>query len=76
MCAVSMITDHYRDKWPVPIIDVNKVQITFEQWREYQELKRLMEEYDKKTKQPDCVKPEVAEWEKSMEDFLKKKGIL
>jgi hypothetical protein len=86
MCAVSAVTDYYRDKWPLvdytypqpgdwtntPVVWPNSmpkevtpitINITLEQWREYQELKRRMEEYDTKTGQPDCIKPEVAEWE-------------
>lgn len=76
MCAVSMVTDFYRDKWNPFDISTNRIVITKQQWEEYLELKRRMEEYDKRTNQPDCIKPEVADWEKLMEDFLKRKGIL
>lgn len=89
MCAVSAVTDYYRDKWigplipstlfpdptfypPMPAITLKPgVTITAEQWAEYQELKRRMEEYDAKTGQPDCIKPEVAEWEKVVESNIK-----
>lgn len=83
MCAVSAVTDYYRDKWvfspgyipltlpeptfypPMPAYVLKPgVTITAEQWEEYLELKRRMEEYDKQTNQQDCIKPEVAEWEK------------
>jgi hypothetical protein len=83
MCAVSAVTDYYRDKWfeqvpsfPVPYYVLPApsypspyftlkpgVTITVEQWDEYQKLKRVMEEYDARTGQPDCIKPEVAQWE-------------
>lgn len=99
MCAVSAVTDYYRDKWPlIPMEPIDKpwsggititpnpmplpytldpgVWITAEQWKEYQELKRRMEEYDAKTNQPDCVKPEVAEWEAVIEAYLIKRGII
>lgn len=76
MCAVSMVTDFYRDKWNPFDIPTDRIVITRQQWEEYLELKRKMEEFDKRTNQPDCVKPEVAEWEKLMEDFLRRKGIL
>ena len=33
-------------------------------------------EYDAKTNQPECIKPEADEWERKMEEYLKKKGIL
>jgi hypothetical protein len=99
MCAVSAVTDYYRDKWPLvdytypqpgdwtntPVVWPNSmpkevtpitINITLEQWREYQELKRRMEEYDTKTGQPDCIKPEVAEWEKVIVRVLTERGIL
>lgn len=84
MCAVSMITDHYRDRWPM----LNKyqalssqqfpppIQITTEQWNEYLELKRRAQEYDARTNQADCAKPDVEEWEKKVESYLIKKGLL
>lgn len=74
MCAVSAITDYYREKWPLlevkPFygimpkgwLDPKPITITLEQWQEYQELKKRMEEYDKATGQPDCVKPGVSAW--------------
>lgn len=81
MCAVSAITDHYRDKWPTPDYSHpyqggSHVNISKQEWEEYQKLKRVMEEYDKKTKQPDCVKPEVAIWESLIEKVLREKGII
>jgi hypothetical protein len=99
MCAVSMITDHYRDKWPLPdfgqiqmvpypvpappLMDLDAIQkalggkrITQAEWDEYQELKRKAEEYDKRTNQPDCAKPGVAEWEAAIESVLVKRGLL
>lgn len=68
MCAVSAVTDVYRDKWPIPTFPQQPVlpfpiQISWEDWLHYQVLKKRMEEYDAITHQPDCVKPEVAEWE-------------
>ena len=80
MCAVSAVTDYYRTKWPLPDytniipmipVDVTKITITPEQWAEYLELKRRMEEYDTATGQPDCIKPEVAEWEKEIQKIIK-----
>lgn len=89
MCAVSAVTDHYRDKWfgPItfpqtpaepfqPFVLKPGVTITQEQYDEYQELKRRMAEYDAKTNQPDCVKPEVAEMEKVIEAYLIKRGFI
>lgn len=82
MCAVSMVTDYYREvRWPVPLypqepFDFTKITITHEQWEEYQELKRRAEKYDQDTNQPDCVKPEVQEWEDTIVRVLKQQGIL
>lgn len=98
MCAVSAITDYYREKWPLPhyepygpIVRPNQTQpfmpegsldpkqmiISWEQWQEYQELKRRMEAYDKATGQPDCIKPEVAEWEEEIRKIVKQEmGVI
>ncbi len=85
MCAVSAITDYYREKWPVmPTIPETPIHpwllpyyhftplrtVTEVEWAEYQELKRRMEAYDAATGQPDCVKPEVAIWEQAIESEL------
>jgi hypothetical protein len=91
MCAVSMVTDYYREKiWPQPWTSPTfppyapmvpddydwHMTISRKDWEHYQELKRCMEEYDRKTGQPDCVKPEVAEWERIVEGVLIKKGLI
>ena len=78
MCAVSFVSEHYRDKWGLPTVweSVGAMTISYEEWKEYQKLKKRAELYDQQTKQPDCQKPELIEWEQKMEEFLKKKGIL
>jgi hypothetical protein len=93
MCAVSAVTDYYREKWPInipgypdytlpepppfaPLAPLDGRWITAAEWAEYQELKHRMEEYDAKTGQPDCIKPEVKEWEKIVVDVLIKRGII
>jgi hypothetical protein len=80
MCAVSFVSDHYKEKWPYektwPTDLFPMVKITKMQWDEYQELKRKAAQYDKDTKQPDCIKPENDEWEKRVVDLLIKQGIL
>lgn len=90
MCAASAVTDYYREhKWPtyvwpevpepyiIPTPDpLNGVWISKAEWEEYKELKRRMEDYDKQTHQPDCIKPEVAEWEEVVENVLRKRGII
>jgi hypothetical protein len=59
-----------------PVLEPKKVEITKEEWEEYQRLKKAAEEIDQKTNQPDCIKPDLAEWEERMEEFLIKKGVL
>lgn len=87
MCAVSFVSDHFKDKWPVPnkfetfgpipgLWKPPPYQITKEQWEEYQALKAKAAAYDVATKQPDCVKPENDEWERRMEAYLIKRGII
>lgn len=71
MCAVSAVTDYYREKWPIPVFPAipvipSTITITPEQFAEYLELKRRMEAYDAATHQPDCIKPEVAQWEQQV----------
>lgn len=62
MCVVSMIGDHYTDKWrgrewqtiierPVSAAEVEQLR------QEVEEMKKLLKkavEYDKRTGQPDC----------------------
>lgn len=80
MCVVSMITDNAREKWPSPYIlpqpfDIyklpipsDKIIISRKEWEEYQKLKKLAEEYDARTGQPHCEKPDVTAWEQSLID--------
>ena len=70
MCVVSMVTNHFHDKWPSPN-DWDKAK-----WEDYVEIKRKAEEYDRLTKQPDCHKPELPDIEKQIIDVLIKKGLI
>ena len=86
MCAVSAVTDYYREKWPMPQYPYEPIGIlpkdwlekkqtyiiTKEQWEEYQELKRRMQAYDLATGQPHCEKPEVEVWEEVIKQFVEK----
>jgi len=78
-----MISDHWRDKYPNPPLNPwqgmpfsGGYYLTAEQWNEYLDLKTKAEKYDRDTGQPDCVKPEVDAWEKAIEAYLKKVGLL
>jgi hypothetical protein len=44
--------------------------ISEEEWMEYLRLKAKAAEYDARTNQPDCVKPDVDAWEQDIEAFL------
>lgn len=61
--------------WSAPD-EPKTVEITLEEYEEYRRLKRNAEELDAVTGQPDCVKPEVAEWEAVIEAYLRKHGLL
>lgn len=63
MCVVSMISDHYWDKWkdrtvPMPTPNVfpyvPEPAITDAEIKEFRELLERAREYDKKNNQPDC----------------------
>ncbi len=64
MCVVSMVSDHYREKYPQP------VQWNWPTWQEYQELKRKAAEYDRIMKQPHCEKGDLEEFERKIEKHL------
>lgn len=78
MCVASAITDYHRDLWPTPSFpsplgpkwNTGGVWITKEQYDEYLKLKRAAEDYDAKTNQPECIKPEVAQWESEVVQYL------
>lgn len=88
MCVASAVTDYYRDKWTTPNNDWTALPyqpyvptpagrwITEQQWQEYQDLKRIAEQYDERTGQPHCAKPDIAAWEAVIEDVLIKRGLL
>lgn len=70
MCVMSMVTDHYNDKWNkywpepnvtvnIPPIDVDKLveeirQKVLADLPDFKELIRKAKEYDKLNNQPDC----------------------
>lgn len=74
MCMMSAVSDHWMTQYPAP--EAGKVAITLADYLEYQRLKKMAQELDEKLKHPDCVKPGVDEWEKKIEEVLKKKGLL
>lgn len=67
MCAVSMISGHYRDLYPSP------QQFPAFEYPNYQELIRKARLYDEMMKQPDCPDPNKAEWQRALELFMREK---
>lgn len=84
MCVVSAVTDYFQNKWvtPAPIFHpfqpdgTGFIWITKEQWEDYQNLKRIAEQYDTRTDQPDCIKPDLAAFELKVEKTLVARGVL
>jgi hypothetical protein len=89
---MSAVTDYYKDKWtttPVPMqfptefINITPIvptktgyYITAEQWQEYQDLKKLAQDYDNRTGQPHCEKPDIQEWEAVIVKVLQDRGLI
>ena len=75
MCVVSMISDHYMDKYPQPAMwpTPNGGWTIPKEYADYQELLRKAKLYDEMTKQKDCPAPDKVEWQKALEKFMKDK---
>lgn len=61
MCVVSMIMDHYGDRWERRVRPIVPPEITYwppvispEEVAEFRELLERAREYDKKNNEPDC----------------------
>ena len=64
MCTVSMIMDHYTEKWqqvpywpppqPSPVLQIISPQISQEEIAEFRRLLERAREYDKRMNVPDC----------------------
>ena len=85
MCIVSNVGDWHRSPglpWPEPMKPYEPPkwapywQWTEEAWYEFQRLKEIARKLDKEQNLPDCEDPEKAKFEKQVEEYLKKKGIL
>lgn len=79
MCTVSMVMDHYHDKWR-PLVPTPQ-PAPFTQWphmptqQEIDEFRKLLErarKYDQEHNQPDC---ELAEKRQRLLDLAKELGI-
>lgn len=85
MCVVSMVMDHYWDKWnkpqpvqqpfpfnPYPVMPqiVPQPQITPEEVAEFKRLLERAREYDKKHNEPDCELEEKKSRIKQLADSL------
>ena len=67
MCAVSMITGHYRDLYP------NIQQFPAPEFPNYAELVRKARLYDEIMRQPDCPDPKKDAWHKDLEQLMREK---
>lgn len=88
MCVVSMISDHYIEKWqeklhpPVtvpyyarpfdPAPPLDPPTITPEEVEEFRRLLERARKYDKRTGQPDC---ELEEKRKTLKDLARQLGV-
>lgn len=77
MCTVSMIFDHYHDKWQrqtippaIPSIPWTPAFPTPEEIAEFRELLERAREYDREHDQPDCETAEKRERLKALADEL------
>ncbi len=66
MCAVSMVTQHWYDKYPTPW------QFPASEYWDYTELVRKAKMYDELMKQADCPDPTKQEWHRSIVDKFEK----
>ena len=69
MCVYSVVSDYYRDRiWPNP----KDQEISWDEYQKYLEVIDAAKKVDELHHQPDCVKPEVAEWERDVEEQARK----
>lgn len=68
MCVVSMVSDHYMHKWPLP-----HYVPSYEEYLNYRELLRKAAEYDRITGQKDCPSKDKVDWNKQLEEVFNQK---
>ena len=57
MCVVSMVMDHYSEKWgqyPMPTITYTESPISPAEIAEFRRLLKRAREYDKRNNEPEC----------------------
>ena len=82
MCVVSMIMDHYIDKWrpltptmpyrPAPVVINVEPPITDAEIREFRELLERARKYDREHNEPDC---EMESKKNAIKELAKVLGI-
>lgn len=78
MCVVSMVMDHYNDKWNQLIPQLYPTGIRIEpaitdaEIREFRDLLKRAREYDKRNNEPDC---ELEAKKQMLLDLAKQLGI-
>lgn len=61
MCVVSMVTDHYSQRWPQPS------NMSPDVFNDVMELIRKAKEYDAANNQAECLREEKRKWLEAME---------
>jgi hypothetical protein len=56
MCVVSMVTQHYWERFPQPSL------FPINQYKDFMEILRKAAEYDRIMNQPDCPDPMKQDW--------------
>jgi hypothetical protein len=78
MCVVSMIMDHYNDKWKkyiYPPLGPQQIPSAKELAEQIEELRKFIErakEYDKRNNEPDC---EMEEKRRLLKELAEKLGV-
>jgi hypothetical protein len=80
MCVMSMIFDHYHDKWgqppytpwtaPTPYQPFRESPVSDEEIKEFRKLLERAREYDRKNNQPDCELEEKRQKLKKLSEEL------
>ena len=78
MCVVSMVTEHFHQKWPTYPPHPNTLPSTPAlptpaEYFDFLELVRKAREYDMRTNQPDCPDAEKLKWMDELEQRMVKK---
>lgn len=66
MCAVSAVSDNYRDRYPYPH------HFPRYEYPDYLDALEKARKYDELMGQKDCPHPEKLEWQRQLEEYMRK----